>query len=254
MSALEQLTLAGQALWLTLRAMRTGRLWTPWLALGVLQTAVLFALVGFAHPLLAWALAPLVQRVGGEQALHYPDFFRSLPSLYSRADLVLGALGGAIATGWSTWLFAARWRRRPEAPGEAWAETAPRVLTLVLGQLLFSALVLVFTRQFALVFVDQPGLVRRLGALLALGGVAGLQALFLYLPALIMLERHGLWRALRSLPRTWARGFWGALLLAAASLLPLLPLDALEQRSDLLVGSSTLVYLGAVAGAPGEEG
>jgi hypothetical protein len=281
MSALEQLTLAGQALWLTLRAMRAGRLWTPWLALGALQSAVLLAFVGFAHPLLAWAVAPLVRMVGGEQALHYPDFFRSLPALYSRADLVLGALGGAIATGWSTWLFAARWRRRAETPGEAWAETAPRVLSLVLAQVLFSALVLVFTRQFGQVFVDQPGVVRRLGALLTLGGVAGLQALFLYLPALIMLERHGLWRALGSLPRTWARGFWSALLLAAASLLLLLPLDALGQRSDLLVGrgtpelvawltgvqllvglavsfllagSSTLVYLGAVAGEPGEEG
>ena len=281
MNALEQLALACQGSWLTLRAMRTGRLWAPWLALGALQSAALLALVGFAHPLLAWAVAPLVRAVGGEQALHYPDFFRSLPFLYSRAGLVLGALAGAIASGWSTRLFAAHWRRHPEAPGEAWAEAAPHALALVLGQALFTALVLAFTRQFALVFVDQPGLVRRIGALLALGGVAALQALFLYFPALVVLEHHGLWRALGSLPRTWARGFWSALLLAAASLLLLLPLDALGQRSDLLVsrgtpelvawltgvqllvglvvsfllaGSSTLVYLGAVAGEPGAEG
>ena len=39
----------------------------------------------------------------------------------------------------------------------------------------------------------------------------------------------------RGLPRAWARGLWAALLLGLVALLPLLPLDALGQRSDLLV-------------------
>ena len=123
---------------------------------------------------------------------------------------------------------------------------------------------------------------RRLGYFATLGGVAGLQALFLYLPALVVLERRGLWRAFAGLPRAWARGFWAALLLGLVALLPLLPLDGLGQRSGLLVdrgapelvglahrdaarssglavsfllaGSSTLVYLGVVADEPGEEG
>lgn len=280
MSALEQLALAGQALGLSLRELRTGRLWTPWLALGALQLAALLALLAFAHPLLAWAVAPLVRAIGGEPALHYPDFYRTLPFLYSRVDLVLGSLAGAVATGWSTWLFAARWRRRVAGPGEAWAETAPRAVTLMLAQLPFQLLVLLFTTLIERSLADQGGLVRRLGYFVALGGVAGLQALFLYVPALIVLERRGLWRALAALPRAWARGLWAALLLGLVALLPLLPLDALGQRSDLLVdrgspelvawlaamqllvalvvsfllaGSSTLVYLGAVADEPGEE-
>lgn len=280
MSALEQLALAGQALWLSLRELRAGRLWTPWLALGVLQLAVLMALLAFAHPLLAWAVAPLVRVIGGEPALHYPDFYRALPSLYSRVDLVVGSLAGAVVTGWSTRLFAARWRGHVLGPGEAWAETAPRALTLVLAQLPFQLLVLLFTTVIERLLVGQGGLVRRLGYFVALGGVAGLQALFLYVPALVVLERRGLWRALAGLPRAWERGFWAALLLGLAALLPLLPLDALGQRSDLLVdrgspelvawltalqllvglavsfllaGSSTLVYLGAVADEPEEE-
>jgi hypothetical protein len=108
-----------------------------------------------------------------------------------------------------------------------------------------------------------------------------LQALFLYLPALVVLERRGLWRSFAGLPRTWARGFWAAFLLGLVALLPLLPLAGLGQGSGLLVergtpelvgwvtamqllvglavsfllaGSSTLVYLGAVADQPGEEG
>ena len=280
MSALEQLALAAQALWLSLRSLRAGRMWVPWLALGALQVAGLAALLAFAHPLLAWAMAPLVQAIGGERALHYPDFFRALPSLYSRVDLVVGSILGAIAIGWSTRLFAARWRRQAAGPGEAWAETAPRALTLVLAQLPFQLLVLLFTSLVERALVGQGGLVRRLGYYVALGGVVGLQALFLYVPALIVLERRGLWRALAGLPRTWSRGIWAALLLGLVALLPLLPLNALGQRSGLLVdrgapelvawltamplvvtlvvgfvlaGSSTLVYLGAVAEEPGEE-
>ena len=280
MSLLEQLTLAGQALWLTLRESRAGRLWAPWLVLGVLQCAVLLALLGFAHPLLAWAVVPFVRATGGEPALHYPDFYRALPSLYSRADLVIGSLAGAVATGWSTRLFAARWHRETLGAGGAWGEVAPRTLALVLAQLPFQLLVLLFTALLDRLVAGQGGLVRHAGDLVALGGVAGLQALFLYLPALIVLERRGLWRAFAGLPRAWARGFWAAVLLGLLALLPLLPLDALGQRSGLLVdrgtpelvgwvtalqllvglavsfllaGSSTLVYLGAVAAQPGEE-
>jgi hypothetical protein len=278
---LEQLVLAAQALWLTLRESGRGRMWAPWLVLGALQGAVLLALLGFAHPLLAWAVAPFVRATGGEPALHYPEFYRALPSLYSRADLVIGSLAGAVATGWSTRLFAARWHREVLAPGGAWAEVAPRVLALVLAQLPFQLLVLLFNGLLDRMLAGQAGIVQRLGYLVDLVGVAGLQALFLFLPALIVLERRGLWRALAGLPRAWARGFWAALLLGLVALLPLLPLDALGQRSGLLVdrgapelvgwltalqllvglavsfllaGSSTLVYLGAVAAQPGEEG
>jgi len=281
MKMLEQLALAGQALWFALRELRAGWLWVPWLVLGVLQCAVLLALLGFPHPLLAWALAPLVRAIGGEPALHYPDFYRALPLLYSRADLVVGSLAGAVATGWSTRLFAARWRREMLPAGGAWAEIAPRALTLVLAQLPFQLLVLLFSGLLDRALAGQGGLAQRLGYFVTLGGVAGLQALFLYLPALVVIERRGLWSAFAGLPRAWARGFWAAFLLGLVALLPLLPLAGLGQGSGLLVdrgtpelvgwvtamqllvglavsfllaGSSTLVYLGVVADQPGEEG
>lgn len=280
MKMLEQVALSGQALRLTLRESRAGWLWAPWLVLGVLQCAVLFALLGFAHPLLAWAVAPFVRAIGGEPALHYPEFFRALPFLYSRADLVMGSLVGAVATGWSTRLFAARWRRETLPAGGAWAEIAPRALTLVVAQLPFQLLVLLFTGLLDRALAGQGELAQRLGYFVTLGGMAGLQALFLYLPALIVLERRGLWSAFAGLPRAWSRGLWAALVLSLAALLPLLPLAGLGQGTGLLVdrgtpelvgwvaamqllvglavsfllaGSSALVYLGAVADQPGEE-
>jgi hypothetical protein len=277
MSPLEQFALGAQALWLTLKQLRSVRLWTPWLLLGLLQAGALVAIVDFAHPLLAWALAPLVRAIAGEPALHYPDLYRKLPLLYGRADLALGATAGAFAAGWSTWLFGARWRRHHPAPATGLAEAGPHALTLVLAQLPFPVLVLALTYVLDRGLAGQGGMVRRAGYLLALGGAVGLQAAFLYVPALVVLERRGLWVTFAALPRTWGRGFWAALLLGAVAVGVLLPFDQLGQRSDLLVdrgnpelvgwlmalqllvglgvsfllaGSATLVYLGAVSDAP----
>ena len=281
MNALEQVTLAGQALWLTLRRMGTGRLWAPWLLLGAVQALVLLGLTGFARPWLAWAVAPLVRAGAGEAALHYPDFYRALPSLYARADLLVVALLGAVVTGWSVALFAACWRAAAPPPGAAWAGVAPRMLSLVLVQLPFNLLALALSTWVGRLLEDRAGVVLRLGELAGLGAMVALQALLLYLPALVVLERRSAWGAFAALPRAWARGFWAGLALGAVALLPLLPLEAIGQRLDLLVGrgipemaawlaalqalagllvsfllagSSTLVYLGAVAEPEEERG
>lgn len=280
MNALEQTVLAAQALWRTLRRMGSARLWTPWLVLGLVQALVLAALTAFARPWLAWALAPLVRAGAGEAALHYPDFFRALPLLYDRADLVVAALVGSIVTGWSVALFASGWRGARPAVGEGWFRVAPRSLALVLVQLPFNVLAFGLSVAVGHLLAGRVGMTLRAGQAAGLGAMVVLQALFLYLPAMVVLERRGLGAAFAALPRTWARGFWAALVVGAAALLPLLPLDVLGRRTDLLVGrgtpelvvglvildllvgllvsfllagSSTLVFLGAVSDAEGER-
>lgn len=279
MNPLEQVALAGQALWHTLRRMGAGRLWVPWLVLGAVQGVVLLGLVNFARPWLAWALAPLVRAGAGEAALHYPGFFRALPTLYGHADLAVVALAGAVLAGWSVALFAARWRGSSPAPGAAWTGVAPRALTLVIVQLPFNVLAFALSAGIGHLLEGRAGVMLRLGGMAGLAGMVILQALFLYLPAVVVLERRGIAGAFAALPRTWARGFWAGLVLGAVALLPLLPLDALAGRIDLLVGrgtpelaawlaalqlvagllvsflltgSSTLVYLGSVAEAEDE--
>ncbi len=280
MNALEQTVLAGQALWRTLRRMGSARLWTPWLVLGLVQALVLAALTAFARPWLAWVLAPLVRAGAGEAALHYPDFFRALPLLYDRADLVVAALVGSIATGWSVTLFASDWRGARVAVGEGWFRVAPRSLALVLVQLPFNVLAFGLSVAIGHLLAGRVGMTLRAGQAAGLAAMVVLQALFLYLPAVVVLERRGLGAAFAALPRTWARGFWAALVVGVAALLPLLPLDFLGRRTNLLVergtpelvaglvvldllvgllvsfllaGSSTLVFLGAVSDAEGER-
>ena len=99
MNPFEQIALAWQSLGHALRRLLRPRLWVPWLALGLIQTGLLVKLAFAAHPWVSPFFAPLVVRLAGERALHYPDLFLALPGLYSRIDLVIAALPGAIVFG-----------------------------------------------------------------------------------------------------------------------------------------------------------
>ena len=270
-----QVALAAEGLWRALLRAGSGRTWAPWLALGALQAAVLLVLPRFAHPLLSPVLLPFVRGTSGEGALHYPAFYAALPAVYARADLVVTAVAGALAAGWSASLFAATWRGRGPDPGAAWAEAAPRALALVVGLLPLWLLAGFFATAVPQAVASQGGLVRRAAAVASLGGTALAQALFLFVPALAVLEGRGVAGTFAALPRAWARGFWAALLLGAALALAGLPFARLDRVAGLLVdrhrpewvtalvgaalvarlvlsflfsGAATLVYLGAVAG------
>jgi hypothetical protein len=274
-SVFEQISLAWIALWRTLAELRRPALWTPWILLGILQAAVVAALWSFAHPAFSWFMAPLLRRIGGGTLLHYPAVLIRLPELYGQADLVMGAVFGSIAIGAATWMFAQRFTTGTVAVGPGLGRGLARAVVLVLVQL-----------PLNLLLVAAALGIGRLGA----GGAAGpraialsiagfvvpvvIQALFLYVAALVMVEGVGVIEAMRRLPRTWARGFWAALFLGFLMLLPLLPFEMVATGSgtiatrgnpDLigwltlaqvaaglfvgfgLSGSATLVYLSGIA-------
>jgi hypothetical protein len=236
MNIFEQVALALQALRHTLLAMRAPRLWVPWLALGAVQLGVVVALWHFAHPALSWLMAPILRRVAGEDALHYPGAFEVLPRLYDRADLVIGALLGSVAIGSATGLFADHFHGLPARVGSRLATAVRRAPALVLVQLPFNVLV------FGLTVMTAPWLESHAGGRLA--AVAGplltgvslvLQAAFFYVAARVMIAGDGAAAALRGVPATWARGLVPALVVSALTLLLLLPLDWLAGHEGLVV-------------------
>lgn len=113
MSPIEQFALGLQALRFTLMEWTRAKLWAPFLGPFVVQIALVVAFAWTAHPLLSWALAPIVARLVGANALHYPELFRRLPELVLRADLLVTLTAGALATGAGTRLFAQAFSGRP---------------------------------------------------------------------------------------------------------------------------------------------
>jgi hypothetical protein len=250
-SPFEQLAVAWQALLRALRAMIRGGLWVPFLWLGLCEVLVLLALVGFAHPAVSWFMAPVLQRLGGAATLRYPNVFRILPALYGRADLAIGAVFGSIAVGAATWLFAEHFRGATTPAGEGLRRGFGRAVPLVLVNLPFNLLVaaLAFGLEAWVAHRGSGGLVPRLASAIILGGSILLQALFFYVNALVMLEGRSVWGALSGLPETWARGFWAALLLGLVLALPLLPLQYLSNRANVIVERGTPELVGWLVAA-----
>jgi hypothetical protein len=276
-SAAEQIALAWQSLGYAARQMARPVLWTPWLLLGLLQAGVLIALGFTAHPWVSPVMAPLVTRLAGERALHYPDLFLALPGIYARIDIVLAALPGALVLGASTALFRDVFLARGPAARAAYDAVLRRALTLIVVNLPFHLLAVAWSTAIAVSIGGRAGLVGRAAYVLALGGSVLIQALFLYASAFVMIEGRGVRGTFASLPHAWRRGIWAALVLGLLMVLPLLPLNLLSGAGNviarrgrpellaamsfaqlvialgtgfLLSGGATLVFLGGIARRP----
>jgi len=272
-----QIALAGQSLLHAARQMRRPALWVPWLLLGLLQAGALVALCFAAHPWLSPVLAPLVVRMAGAHALHYPDLFLALPGIYARIDLVLAALPGAFVLGASTALFRDVFLARTPHVGAALGLALRRTVTLIVVNLPFHLLAAGWATLIATSIGGRPGIVGRAAYLLALGGSVLLQALFLSASAFVVIEGRGIRGTFASLPHGWRHGFWAAMVLGVLLLLPLLPLNLLSGAGHviaargrpellaamsfaqllialasgfLLSGAATLVFLGRIARRP----
>lgn len=280
MNAFEQIALAWQSLGLVMRRILWPSLWAPWLALGLLQAGLLAALAFAAHPWVSPVLAPLVTRLAGERALHYPDLFLALPGLYARLDLFVAALPGPIVFGAATALFRDVALARRPRPGAAVRLALSRAPALILTSLPFHLLAAAWSAAVAALAGGRGGVVAQAAYVLALSGSVLFQTLFLYASAFVVIEGRGTFGALASLPHGWRHGFWAALALSVLLLLPLLPLHLLSGAagviaergrpellaamslaqlgialvaSFVLCGAATLVFMGGIARRRGGE-
>ena len=246
MNVLEQMVLAAQSLAYTLRQISRPSLWVPWLPVLVIQLTVVAALWWFAHPAISWLAAPLIQAAAGADALRYPNVFRLMPELYGRADVVVTAVAGAFAVGSSCALFAARATGRPLRAAESLGQGLGRLGPLILANLPALVLALAFAYGLETWLAGRGGLliVKRIAPFLALGVAVLLQAYFLWVNPLLMLERRGLIASLAALPRAASAGLWAALTLTALTALPLVPIQMLLHSAETIVSRGTPEMLG----------
>lgn len=245
MSPSEQIALAWEGFVRTLRLVGRVQLWLPWLVIGIAQGIALLLIWWFAHPLVSRFMAPLVQAVGGEDALHYPDIFSHMPGLYARADMVLVASLGAVMLGASTQLFAHAHTGAPLEAGRAMWKALRHAGTLIVILLPLNALLVLLSIGLGAAVADQGALVQRAAYVFGLGASVMIQAFFLYVTQLAMLERRGIGATFSALSRTWRHGFLAALVLGVMFLLPLLPLHFVSGQTARIVerGSPDLIGL-----------
>jgi hypothetical protein len=246
LSPLEQVVLAGHCLGHAARLVRRPALWAPWMPVLALQLAAVGALWWFAHPAVSWLVAPAIQALAGEPALHYPEAFRFMPALYARADLAIAILVAAVATGASTAMFGAQFAGQPLSAGLGLGRGWSKAGVLVLANLPLTLLVVGFAYGLDAWLQSREGLglVRRLAPWMTLATAVVLQAFFVWVNPLVMIGGRRLVDAWRELPEAAARGGWTGLALAAAAAAPLVPLQLLARGADKVVERGTPELVG----------
>jgi hypothetical protein len=277
MNPLEQVLLGVHALARAAGRIGSGALWVPFALFGAIQVLAVLSVWWVVHPALAWYAVPLVTAAAGPVALHYPDNLALLPVLFGRLDLVLRAVLGPLVTGTATLLFAARFGAVPLGVGAAVSGALRRapalVLTALPAHLLAFGIAAGLERAAAAAGSGLGPLVHRVALAAGLAATVLVQAMALFMPALVLLEGRGILGAFGALPRAWGRGLAAAVLLCAALLVPPAPLEWLLRHAGriaergapegvaalvlaqvgvsllawfLLAGAATLVFLSAV--------
>ncbi len=209
--------------------------WVPFLLVTAVQFAVLAILVFFDKPLILPFGLPLVQRLAGEAATHYPVFYYALPTLFSRANLVIGALVASIAGGTATLLFARFWGMgNSDGAWRRGFRAAPTLipLTLLVIGILYGigALVRLVPRDLMLTNAAVRWGTR--GGMLAVFIIV--QSLFGYTTAWVVLMGHRFLPALRDSFKVTGITLLPTLLVVALPTALLFPISYATSRIDLI--------------------
>jgi len=235
MNVFHSLGVAGWAFGAVLKKSLSPRLWSPFLLLGVCQGLLLLGVLNFFRPGIQGVVVPLLQKIGGDQATHYPFFYAVLPVLVARVDLVVGVLVSSWLAGVSVLLFAEGFGHPVEAP---WRTAGRRYFSLALFSLIVTALVF---GVFMLPKLVPSGAylssrVVRWGTRFGVLGLAVLvETLFAYGTAWIVLGGRNVVQALGGAVSSGMKLFIPTFLLVLVPAVIQFPFSYLGGRADLFV-------------------
>ena len=236
---MSQLNLAVWALWESLKDLKRGKLWAPFLVLGIAQLLLVLALTQFHQPIFSWAFVPFLRSTFGPAVLHYPIFFLALPDLFTRINMFMDYLLGCLTIGVAAVLIWRTAAREPE--GHPWGEAGKRYLSLFLGRtpafLLILALTLGLPKLLGVTGEDAPGnTVRMLRYGSFFAGVL-IESLFVYTPIFLLVERKNVGQALQRTMQFFFRLPVATLLFVFVPNLIQLPVAYALRRSDKVMDS-----------------
>ena len=221
-----------------LRSMRVIKTFSPFLLYAGLQGVILAILVFFAYPPFSSVLVPLIKKLFGEAALHYPNNFIVLSPLFNQANFILSGIIGIIVIGMATQMFASLYRDQNPSFKNGLQVTLPKYGLLFVVWIVESALILCMVAGLPLLLnkMIHPAyrLMRiiQLGSLL-LGILVG--AMFAYTSALIILDQRGISKAISGSLSIFSGNALISFFLIAIPSLFHFPINFLSRKAPLLV-------------------
>ncbi len=244
MGALEKANLFLWAWVQSAKSAKNLKLFTPFLLYGVLQGAVLTALVYFAYPPFSAILVPLLRRFFGPAALHYPQSMIILPDMFHRIDLILSGIIGVGVIGVATQMFATRFNGEKPQLKRGIRRVLPLYGILFLIWVLETALVLGFVvglpHLLAGIIPLESRFLRVLSTLL--GIIVG--AAFAYTSVLVVWEGKGIGKALKGSFSLFGQNTFSSFFLVAIPTGLHLPFDWVLGKGNFLVSKFTPEIIG----------
>ncbi len=215
----------------------------------ILQIIILLSLIFFAYAPLSGLYVPMIQKLFGEPALHYPNNYLVLPTLFTWANIILSGLIGILIVGAGTDLFAAKFTQKQVTIGMGFRDTLPKYLFLFIAwfiETLIVTLILIGTPiLLAKLMPEVQGIVTQsITTFLALF----FSAMFAYTTALIILEKKGAIAAVAKSLSLFGKFPVISFLLIALPNIIKMPLELLSGKTQFLIAKFNPEIIGIILG------
>lgn len=204
-------------------AMRSPSVFAPFAAFAAIQWGVLFLLGWFMMPPVAPFMVPVVARLGGEEALHYPMHLVLMPGMFRAIYLPLVATLGFALWSAAVWMMVGHHVVGRTRDGAPFARSLPQLLVLGVCFVGVSTGIGEGVARAA-AGIETP-MVQRGVIILGMLATALAQALMVYAPVALRLHGGGAWTALRDSAAFARRNYVATLLVVGTVLLLHVPLD-----------------------------
>jgi hypothetical protein len=221
-----------------LQSFRQGRIFLLFVLYAVLQILFVLGLMYFAYPPFAALLVPVMKKVFGDAAIHYPNNFMVLPNMYFWINLVLSGFVGIVLVGTTTDLFYRNYQKKTINMAKSFGRLSSAYAILLLIWLVETAVLLA-------VFFSVPALLSNLSIFAERGPMATqlatsmvaivIGSLFIYTTALVMLEGSGPVSAIGRSFRLFARYPVATILIMAIPNFIRMPVDLIGGRTQWLI-------------------
>jgi hypothetical protein len=210
----------------------------PFLIYAILQIFLLYSLTHFSQSPFSSVLVPIVQKTFGEPALHYPNFYLVLTSMFSQINIILSGSIGIIFVGMATYIFALNFRNNEIHFSEAFKITITKYVVLFLIWVIVSALSFLMIMGLPIIlkkFFSQEYFLGRIFDLVGLLLGIVVTSMFSYTTVLVVLERKKILEVILNTFSIFFKNPGTSFFLIAIPTVFYFPISYLSRRIDLIL-------------------
>lgn len=220
------------------KSMKSVITFVPFLVYAILQVILLLSLTNFSQSPFSNIFVPMINKVFGEPALHYPNFYLILSPFYSQINIVLSGLIGIVIIGMATYLFAGTFNGEKKGFGQSFKMTLPKyglLFVIWLIETVLTLLMIIGIPQLLKSFL-QPDY--RMGQIFEMVGLLFaiiIASMFAFTTILIILENQRLFQAISKTFLIFKKNAVTTFFLIAVPTLIYFPINYLTRKAPVLI-------------------